>query len=56
MPLKFKRTVFRSGNSYRITLPMPIVKNLKIKDKEKLEIWMNNGQIIIEKCELTPHK
>ena len=49
MPIKFERAVFRSGNSYRITLPMPIVKTLKIEDKDKLEIWMNDNQIIIEK-------
>lgn len=51
MPVKFRRTVFRSGNSYRVTLPMPIVKTLGIGDKDELEIWMNDSQIIIQKPE-----
>ena len=49
MPVKFKRAVFRSGNSYRVTLPMPIVKALGIEEKDELEIWLNDSQIIIEK-------
>ena len=49
MPVKFKRTTFKSGNSYRITIPMEIVKALDIKDKEELVIWLNDSQIIMEK-------
>lgn len=49
MPVKFKRTTFKSGNSYRITIPMEIVKALGIKEKEELAIWLNDSQIIMEK-------
>ena len=49
MPVKFKRTTFKSGNSYRITIPMEIVKALDIKEKEELVIWLNDSQIIMEK-------
>jgi len=49
MPIVFRRAVFKSGNSYRITLPMPIVKTLGIEEKEELEIWMDNSNIIIQK-------
>jgi len=49
MPVKFKRTTFKSGNSYRITIPMEIVKALDIKEKEALVIWLNDSQIIMEK-------
>jgi bifunctional DNA-binding transcriptional regulator/antitoxin component of YhaV-PrlF toxin-antitoxin module len=49
MPIKFTRSIFKSGDSYRITIPMEIVKALEIKEKESLEIWLNDSQIIIEK-------
>lgn len=51
MPVKFKRTVFRSGDSYRVTIPMDIVRALGIEAKDELSIWMNNSQIIMEKAE-----
>ena len=47
--VKFRRTVFKSGDSYCITIPMEIVRALDIKEKEPLEIWLNDSQIIIEK-------
>jgi len=49
MPVKFKRKVFRSGDSYRVTLPMPICKALEIEDKDVLEIWLDNEHIIMQK-------
>ena len=49
MPVKFKRKVFRSGDSYRVTLPMPICQALGIKDKDTLEIWLDNERIIMQK-------
>ena len=50
MPVKFRRTTFKSGNSYRITLPMEIVRTLNIKDKEQLEIWLDDSRIITKKA------
>lgn len=49
MPVKFKRSVFKSGDSFRITIPMEIIKTLNIAEKEKLAIWLNNSQIVMEK-------
>ena len=49
MPVKFRRTVFRTGDSFRITIPMEIIRALDIKSKDVLEIWLNNTQIIMEK-------
>jgi bifunctional DNA-binding transcriptional regulator/antitoxin component of YhaV-PrlF toxin-antitoxin module len=49
MPITFKRAVFKSGDSYRVTIPMEIVKALDIKEKEELKIWLDEPRIIIEK-------
>jgi bifunctional DNA-binding transcriptional regulator/antitoxin component of YhaV-PrlF toxin-antitoxin module len=49
MPITFERAVFKSGDSYRITIPMEIIRALDIKEKEKLRIWLDNSHIIIEK-------
>ena len=51
VPVKFIRSVFKSGDSFRITIPMEIVKALDIKEKERLVIWLNDSQIIMEKLE-----
>ena len=49
MPVMFKRSVFRTGNSYRITIPMPIVETLGLERKEEMEIWLDeNDRIIIQ--------
>ncbi len=47
--ITFKRTVFKSGDSYRVTLPMEIIKALNIQEKEQLTIVMRDDQIIIKK-------
>jgi len=49
MPITFTRAVFKSGDSYRITIPMEIIKALEIKEKEQLKIWLDNSHIIMEK-------
>jgi hypothetical protein len=49
MPIAFERAVFKSGDSYRVTIPMEIIRALNIKEKEKLKIWLDNSHIIIEK-------
>jgi len=49
MPITFRRAVFKSGNSYRVTLPMPIVEALGIKEKDELEIWLDDHHIVIQK-------
>jgi len=49
MPVRFKRSVFKSGDSYRVTIPMDIIRTLDIKEKEELEIWLTDSQIVMEK-------
>ena len=49
MPVKFKRSVYRTGNSYRVTIPMPIVDTLGLKTRDRVEIWLDNGNIIMKK-------
>jgi bifunctional DNA-binding transcriptional regulator/antitoxin component of YhaV-PrlF toxin-antitoxin module len=49
MPTEFKRAVFKSGDSYRITIPMPIIQSLEIKEKEILKIWQDDSHIILTK-------
>jgi bifunctional DNA-binding transcriptional regulator/antitoxin component of YhaV-PrlF toxin-antitoxin module len=39
------------GGSFRITIPMEIVTTLNIKDKEQLEIWLDDSRIIMVKTE-----
>jgi antitoxin component of MazEF toxin-antitoxin module len=47
--ITFKRAVFKSGDSYRVTIPMEIIKALDIQEKEQLKIRLKDNQIIIEK-------
>jgi len=51
MPVKFKRTMVKVGGSFRITIPMEIITTLNIKDKEQLEIWLDDSRIIMVKAE-----
>ena len=52
MSITFKRSVFKSGDSYRVTIPMPIIEALNIKEKEELKIWLDtDGRIILEKMQ-----
>ena len=48
-PVKLRRSVSKSGNSYRITLPMPIVKTLGVDVKDEFLIWMEDSKIIMLK-------
>lgn len=50
IPVKFKRSVFKSGESTRITIPAPIAQTLNIKHKDVLIIWLDDSKIIMEKA------
>jgi antitoxin component of MazEF toxin-antitoxin module len=54
MPITFERTVFKSGDSLRVTIPMEIVRALDIKEKEALKIWLDEPHIVMEKKKETP--
>jgi bifunctional DNA-binding transcriptional regulator/antitoxin component of YhaV-PrlF toxin-antitoxin module len=45
MPITFERAVFKSGDSYRITIPMEIIKALNIKEKS-LKISIDEPNIL----------
>ncbi|GEM_PF-2755684 len=47
--ITFKRAVFKSGNSYRINIPMEIVRALNIQEKEQLTICLRDDKILITK-------
>lgn len=49
MPVKFKRAVYLQGSSYRVTIPMPIAQTLKLQTRDKMEIWLDNGNIMMKK-------
>ena len=51
MPVKFKMTLVKIGNSMRITIPKPIVDTLALKAGEELSLYMDDSRIIIEKAE-----
>ena len=51
MPVKFIRSIFRSGDSFRVTLPMAIVRTLGIEEKDKLEIWLTDSEIAMKKVD-----
>jgi len=51
IPVKFKRSVFKAGDSFRVTIPMPVVEALNIKHKDVLEIWLDDSRIIMVKAE-----
>ena len=48
MPVKFHRRTFKSGDSFRITIPMDIVRTLDIQEKDTLEIWLDDSKIIMK--------
>jgi bifunctional DNA-binding transcriptional regulator/antitoxin component of YhaV-PrlF toxin-antitoxin module len=49
LPLRFKRKAFLTGGSLRINIPSEIVDTLEIKPRDVLSIWLNDGQIVMEK-------
>jgi bifunctional DNA-binding transcriptional regulator/antitoxin component of YhaV-PrlF toxin-antitoxin module len=49
MPITFERAVFKSGDSYRVTIPMEIIKALGIQEKDVLTIWLDEPRIVMEK-------
>ncbi len=49
--VKFTRSIFKSGGSYRTTIPMEIIRALNIKETDLLEIWIDDSQIILQKKE-----
>jgi len=49
MPVTFDRSVFATGGSLRVNIPTPIAKALNLKVRDQVTIWLNDGQIVMEK-------
>jgi hypothetical protein len=49
MPAIFERTLVKIGGSYRITLPIEIVKGWNLEAGEVLEIVAHNDEIILRR-------
>jgi putative addiction module antidote len=49
MPVKFTLKTAQVGNSLKVTIPKEVSEYLKIKKGDALQMWAENGHIIIEK-------
>jgi len=47
--VKFKRTIRRSGGSASIALPPEVVEALGWKISDKVEMWVENGTVVVKK-------
>ena len=47
--VKFKRTLRRCGGSASIALPPEIVEALELKIGDKVEMWIENGTVVVRK-------
>jgi len=51
MPIKFELSVMQVGNSFRVTIPKEIAKYLDINKGDSVEMWVDNGHIVVQKKE-----
>lgn len=51
MPVKFKIKVVQVGNSLKVTIPKEIVEHVGLEKGDTIEMWADNGHILIEKSE-----
>lgn len=51
MPVKFEISVVQVGKSLKVTIPVEIVRHLKIKKGDTVEMWVENSTIMMEKKE-----
>ena len=49
MPIMFEISVVKVGGSLRMTIPKEIADAMKIDKGDKLEVTMNNGQMVVKK-------
>jgi len=47
MPIEWKGKIFPAGDSFRVTIPKPIIRTLKLKAGDTVTIWLDDHQIII---------
>ena len=51
MPVKFEISVVQVGKSLKVTIPVEITRHLNIKKGDIVSMWVDNGNLIIEKKE-----
>ena len=51
MPVKFEISVVQVGKSLKVTIPVEIVRHMKIEKGDIVSMWVDNSNIIIEKKE-----
>jgi antitoxin component of MazEF toxin-antitoxin module len=56
MPVKFKIKVVQVGNSLKVTIPKEMVEHVGLEKGETIEMWADDGRIIIEKGSKTPER
>ena len=49
MPVKFEISVVQVGNSFKITIPVEIIRHLNIEKGDVVEMWADNSHIIVKK-------
>jgi AbrB family looped-hinge helix DNA binding protein len=49
MSVKFELKVGQVGKSLKVTIPKEITKHMKIEKGDTVEMWVDNGHILIEK-------
>ena len=49
MPLVFRVTLGKTGNSLRVTLPKPIVEGFDWKEGDEIVIYVSEGEITLKK-------
>ena len=49
MPVKFEISVVQVGKSLKVTIPVEVARHLNIKKGDTVEMWVDNGHIILEK-------
>lgn len=49
MPIMFEISVVKVGGSLRMTIPKEIADAMKIDKGDKLEVTMNNGEMVVKK-------
>ena len=49
MPIMFEISVVKVGGSLRMTIPKEIASAMKIDKGDKLEVTMNNGEMVVKK-------
>ena len=51
MPVIFRVTLGKTGNSLRITIPTPVVEGFGWKEKDQIILIVTEGEITVRKLE-----